>query len=91
MATRTRSEVEWAYMTARGEVNSLRDGEGLEVAYQRLSPRCRKTIDAMGGMEAFAPPDKPFFNMTGFESTYERLLRANPVGLPGQNAKQIAG
>lgn len=29
--------------------------------------------------------------MTGFESTYERLLRANPVGLPGQNAKQIAG
>ena len=91
VAARTRSEVEWAYMTARGEVNSLRDGEGLEVAYQRLSPRCRKTIDAMGGMEAFAPPDKPFFNMTGFESTYERLLRANPVGLPGQNAKQIAG
>lgn len=91
VAARTRSEVEWAYMTARGEVNSLRDGEGLEAAYQRLSPRCRKTIDAMGGMEAFAPPDKPFFNMTGFESTYERLLRANPVGLPGQNAKQIAG
>lgn len=91
MAARTRSEVEWAYMTARGEVNSLRDGEGLEVAYQRLSPRCRKTIDAMGGMETFAPPDKPFFNMAGFESTYERLLRANPVSLPGQNAKQIAG
>ena len=42
----------------------------------------------MGGMEAFAPADKPFFNMAGFEQTYERLLRSNPVGLPGETVGQ---
>ena len=32
------------------------------------------------------------FNMSGFERTYERLLRKNPVGLPGGSGrKQLKG
>lgn len=79
-----KSEIEWAYMTARSAVETLVDGETLSDAYASLPARSKKVIDAMGGMEAFAPADKPLFNMAGFEQTYERMLRSNPVGLPGE-------
>ena len=46
-------------MTARGEVTSCRMERDWRSPING-SPRCRKTIDAMGRMEAFAPPDKPF-------------------------------
>lgn len=84
-----RSEIDMAYLYARNEVQMLREGEGLDKAYERMPPRSRKVIDAMGGMEVFAPPDKPMFNMQGFEETYERLLRKNPVGLPAAGKKQL--
>ena len=83
-----KSEIEWAYMMARSAVNTLMDGETLNDAYASLPTRSKKVIDAMGGMEAFVPSDKPFFNMAGFEQTYERLLRSNPVGLPGETVGQ---
>lgn len=83
-----KSEIEWAYMMARNAVNTIMDGETLSDAYASLPARSKKVIDAMGGMEAFAPADKPFFNMAGFEQTYERLLRSNPVGLPGEAVGQ---
>ena len=83
-----RSEIDMAYLYARNEVQTLREGEGLDKAYERMPPRSRKVIDAMGGMEAFVPPDKPMFNMMGFEQTYGRLLRSNPIGLPGGSAGQ---
>lgn len=83
-----KSEIEWAYMMARSAVNTLMDGETLNDAYASLPTRSKKVIDAMGGMEAFAPVDKPLFNMAGFEQTYERLLRSNPVGLPGETVGQ---
>lgn len=90
VTARTRNEMEQTCVTAKGEVSSLQGGEGLEVAYQQLSSRRHKTIDVMDGMNAFAPLDKPLFDMTGFKSAYEWLLRANPVGLLRQSARQIA-
>lgn len=85
-----RAEISDAYFWARNEVRLLkmREGETLEDAYGRLPARTRKTIDAMGGMEAFLPPGSGMFNMAGFEQTYEQLLRANPIGLPGETAEQ---
>lgn len=77
-----RGEIEYAYLMARNEVMQA-DGD-LEEAYKSLPARSRKTIDAMGGMEVFAPPDKPMLNAWGFQETYERLMRSNPVGLPGE-------
>ena len=88
MKHQVKSEIEWAYMMARNAVNTIMDGETLSDAYASLPARSKKVIDAMGGMEAFAPADKPFFNMAGFEQTYERLLRSNPVGLPGEAVGQ---
>lgn len=77
----TRQEISHAYLEARNAVR-LFDGD-LDAAYRAMPARARKTIDAMGGMEAFAPPEKDHFEMLGFERAYEDLLRKNPVGLPG--------
>lgn len=81
------NETDRAYLEARSAL-SLRGGD-LEAAYKELPTRSRRVIDAMGGMEVFAPPDKEMLNMHGFKATYERLLRSNPVGLPGGDRKQI--
>lgn len=78
-----KGEITAACMAARNALRWLRDGESEEEAIRFLPIRTQKTIEAMGGIEAFAPPDKPMFNFAGFEQTYERLLRSNPVGLPG--------
>ena len=56
---------------------------GKERGYELLPDRARKVIDAMGGMDAFAPPDSCCFALLEFEATYEAMLRKNPVGLPG--------
>lgn len=79
----TRREIEDAYSEARSafmlsDVTHKTEAEILE----DLPKRTRKTIEAMGGLDAFMPPDKPCFDMAGFRHTYERLLRTNPVGLP---------
>lgn len=64
---------------------------GPEKAYElRLSDRSKKVIDAMGGMEVFAPPGKEFFARSAFESTYKTLLRGNPTGLPSAGKVQNA-
>jgi len=77
-------EVHTAYLYARNAVMLAETrGETLEQVYRELPTRSRKVIDALGGMEAFAPSDKPMFNMHGFTETYERMLRSNPAGLPG--------
>lgn len=52
-------------------------------AYELMPDRAKKVIDAMGGMDAFAPPDSCFYSMLEFERTYGDMLRKNPVGLPG--------
>ena len=41
-----------------------------------------------GGIDAFMPPDKKYFEMECFEQTYETMLRKNPIGLPGSTAGQ---
>ncbi len=76
------SEIGQAYLMARNEIEL--SGGDLEAAYRRLPIRSRKVIDAMGGMEAFSPLNQSHFNMRGFQDTYERLLRSNPIGLPGE-------
>lgn len=86
------SEIDHALLMACQTVRYRLEGETLESIYEELPDRTRKTIDAMGGMEAFAPPDSPMFNAREFERTYERLLRSNPVGLPGGSGqRQING
>ena len=50
--------------------------------------RTQKVIEAMGGIDAFMPPDKKYFEMERFEQTYETMLRKNPIGLPGSTAGQ---
>lgn len=55
---------------------------GRETMYEQMSERSRKVVDAMGGLDAFAPPDSKMFNGRGFKQMYEAMLRKNPVGLP---------
>ncbi|MBQ6059426.1 MAG: hypothetical protein IJL39_05165 [Clostridia bacterium] len=75
-------EIDIAYSMAR---NNLMVAETLRErpadTLRTMPERTRKTIEAMGGLDAFMPPDKPVFNMDGFKRTYERLLRTNPVGI----------
>lgn len=79
-----RREIDRAYLSVRDDVRFMTErGKTMRQVYDGLSVRSRKVIDAMGGMEQFAPPDSPMLNMEGFQRTYERLLRSNPVGLPG--------
>lgn len=80
------SEIQHAYLMARNEVH-LRGGD-LAEAYKALPTRSQKVIDAMGGMDKFLPEGAGMFNMSGFEQTYERLLRNNPIGLPGDDGGQ---
>lgn len=89
VARETREEIAQAYFFARSAVNLMREDESLEDVYAVLPDRTRKTIDAMGGMEAFLPPGGRMFNMRGFEDTYEQLLRRNPVGLPGGAQRKL--
>ena len=79
-------EAKRAYMDARSACMTF----GAEKAYEQLPARSKKVIDAMGGMEVFAPPDKDFFAMLDFESSYETFLRGNPTGLPSARKVQKA-
>lgn len=82
-------EIRCAYLQARSAV--LLECGDPEEAYSTLPTRTRKVIDEMGGMEAFLHPGEGMFDMQGFMDTYERLLRANPVGLPGGARKELSG
>ena len=81
-------EISNALLMACQMVRFRREDESLESVYKELPARTRRTIDAMGGMEAFAPPDSPMFSAREFKRTYERLLRSNPIGLPGEAMEQ---
>ena len=81
-----KSEIQSAYLQARSAVHLF--GDNLEKAYASLPTRSRKVIDAMGGMQKFIPDDAKMFDMFGFERTYERLMRQNPAGLPGETGGQ---
>lgn len=84
-----RAEISNAYMMARSfiQVEESLGGTAAD-ALGYLPARTAKVIEAMGGVDAFVQPDKPGYNMTGFEETYEALLRKNPIGLPGGTAGQ---
>ncbi len=84
----TEREIHQAFTAAR-TTYQLHGGD-LAETYKHLPDRARKTIDAMGGMEAFAPPDRDCFDVAAFEGTYMKLLRKNPVGLPGGHGGQKA-
>ena len=85
-AERVRREAEdearAAYLTARSMIFALPYATADEVL-AHMPARAKKTIDAMGGLGAFCPPDCDMLDMEGFVATYGRLLRRNPVGLPG--------
>lgn len=85
-----RSEISLAYLLARDAFNA-RKGTPEEILSE-LPDRTRKVIETMGGLDAFIPPGGRMFNMSGFERTYETLLRSNPSGLPGRSGqKQLKG
>lgn len=63
---------------------------GTEKAYERLPDRSKKVIDAIGGMEVFAPPGEKFYAGHAFMNTYETFLRGNPTGLPSARKVQKA-
>lgn len=84
-----RSEISNAYLMARSELQLARlAGRTKEQALEGMPTRTQKVIEAMGGIDAFMPPDKKYFEMERFEQTYETLLRKNPIGLPGSTAGQ---
>ena len=76
----TAGEIEAAYRTARNICLLY----GRERGYSLMPDRARKVIDAMGGMDAFAPPEGNCFAMLEFQRTYDTMLRSNPTGLPGE-------
>lgn len=82
-----KAEISNAYLVAK---NALAIGKALgetkEQICEALPPRVRRVIAEMGGIEKFAPTDKPWLDMCGFEHTYERLLRSAPIELPGHPA-----
>lgn len=78
-----RSEISNAYLMARNELQLARlAGRTKEQALEGMPTRTQKVIEAMGGIDAFMPPDKKYFEMERFEQTYETMLRKNPIGLP---------
>ena len=80
-----RSEISNAYLMARSELQLARlAGRTKEQALEGMPTRTQKVIEAMGGIDAFMPPDKKYFEMERFEQTYETMLRKNPIG--GQRA-----
>ena len=84
-----RSEISNAYLMARNELQLARlAGRTKEQALEGMPTRTQKVIEAMGGIDAFMPPDKKYFEMERFEQTYETMLRKNPIGLPGSTAGQ---
>ena len=83
------SEISNAYLMARSELQLARlAGRTKEQALEGMPTRTQKVIEAMGGIDAFMPPDKKYFEMERFEQTYETMLRKNPIGLPGSTAGQ---
>jgi len=82
-------EISNAYLMARSELQLARlAGRTKEQALEGMPTRTQKVIEAMGGIDAFMPPDKKYFEMERFEQTYETMLRKNPIGLPGSTAGQ---
>lgn len=85
-------EIKTAYLEARAAIRAAENlGRTGEEVIAHLPTRTQKTIDAMGGLEVFVPSDKAGFDMGGFMQTYERLLRSNPVGLPGNTGQAAIG
>lgn len=71
-----KNEIDSAYLNARNSIVFFQDaGESVEQILSRLPERTQTVIRVMGGIEVFCPPDRPYFNMEGFERTYEMLLR----------------
>lgn len=84
-----KSEISNAYLMARNELQLARlAGRTKEQALEGMPTRTQKVIEAMGGIDAFMPPDKKYLEMERFEQTYETMLRKNPIGLPGSTAGQ---
>ena len=70
-----RSEISNAYLMARSELQLARlTGRTKEQALEGMPTRTQKVIEAMGGIDAFMPPDKKYFEMERFEQTYETML-----------------
>lgn len=99
---KVKSEIDHAYIEARSAIHLAEySGETAEQAIRRLPQRTQTVIRVMGGLEAFMPPDKGFFDMSGFIRTYETLLRkrnmltgekyeplpAGKAALPGRERK----
>ena len=85
----TIAEMREAAEAARSELQLARlAGRTKEQALEGMPTRTQKVIEAMGGIDAFMPPDKKYFEMERFEQTYETMLRKNPIGLPGSTAGQ---
>ena len=66
-----------AYRKARTSVHLF--GNDLKSAYDWMPSDAQKVIGEMGGVEKFAPPDKPFFEMELFMSVYRRLAEAGAL------------
>ena len=80
----TEGEIMGAFREARNALNTAAmAGLTAEQVLARLPKRTQRVIAEMGGLDAFAPPDKSIYDVGGFRRTYEGLLRTNPVGLPG--------
>ena len=83
-----RSEISNAYLMARSELQLARlAGRTKEQALEGMPTRTQKVIEAMGGIDAFMPPDKKYFEMERFEQTYETMLRKNPHRPAGQHGR----
>lgn len=84
------SEIDAAYVALRSSCQIAHlNGRKVDDSILRTMPsRIQKTVTAMGGIDAFAPSDKPCFEMTAFKNTYLTLMRTNPPLLQ-TNRKEI--
>ena len=96
-----REDIETARRKILGEINEgyalLRRwylmaksmGEPTDNFIKDLPKRTQTVLRVMGGMEAFAPPDSPYFNYDGFKSTGDQFkeLPVEAKALPGKERK----
>ena len=81
----------YANATEKGTIDTIPEIPGLAVWHEGhigIYIGGGKVIEAMGGIDAFMPPDKKYFEMERFEQTYETMLRKNPIGLPSSTTGQ---
>ena len=73
VAEKLSAEAEDAYDTLRWVIpRTQRDGATHSKIYASLSRKTRLALDAMGGLEAFAPADSLGYNYSGFIRAYQR-------------------